>query len=267
MSGVSKRGRSAFAGDASGWHGEVLSDVAAAMRNPRPTPRDVVLTLSLPVLILTLVALAALILGEEVVRWLMRDPASTAKVHPATGAVSSLGAFLWFGTAVILLFGVVALRGAGPVPELAFLKAGAAVSFYLWVDDFFLLHESIAPSIGIRERYAVLALAAAVGAYLLLFWRMILRHQWAWMLAALVLLTASVISDKLFSRPGEYQVGLLYFIEDGLKLLAITCWARFHAGVVLSTIRSGLGAPGLLPAEGLQERHPEADTLLRPPAA
>lgn len=215
------------------------------------------MTLSLPFLILALVAISAAVYGEEVVRWLMRDPASTAMTHPATGAVSSFGAFLWFGTAMILLFGTAALRNAGPSAERAFLKAGAAVSLYLWADDFFLVHESIAPSFGVRERYAVLALATAVGAYLLLFWRMILRQQWAWLLAALVLLAASVVSDKLFSRPGEYQVGLLYFIEDGLKLLAITCWARFHADVVLSLLRRRLSAPGLLGAEGQGERHTE----------
>ena len=213
------------------------------MRRPKPGRRDIVLTLSMPILILALVAVAALISGEEVVRWLMRDPASTAMVHPGIGAVSNLGAFLWFGTFTLLLFGVAGLRHAEPAPETAFLKAGAAVTFYLWVDDFFLLHESIAPAFGIRERYAVLTLAAAVGAYVLLFWRLILRQQWTWLLAALLLLAASVVSDKLFSHPGEYQVGLLYFIEDGLKLLAITCWARFHADVVLSALRRRLGAP------------------------
>ena len=177
-----------------------------------------------------LVAIALLGLWRDpgLVPLAMRDVTASAQVSPLTGALSSLGAFLWFAVAALCAFTAGLQRLAGDDEVRRFLAASGALSAYLWFDDFFLLHETLGPLAGIPEKAMLALLALAFLAYLLRFRRQVMAAGNRLLPASLGLLGLSEAADLLLARALGDTHPWQIFVEDGLKWLGICAWTGFH---------------------------------------
>lgn len=167
----------------------------------------------------------------------VEDPAVLARLHPLTGIQSSLGILLWCAAATLCVFtAAVARRTVSPSFHL-FLLVSALLSFYLLIDDLFQFHENLAwRYLGVRQKYVLLGLGLAVGAYLVGFRRVILGTPYALLVVALLLLSASAVIDavvlKLWPQRGDWGL----FFEEGCKWLGIACWCGYFTLVCARTV-------------------------------
>ncbi|MDP1700047.1 MAG: hypothetical protein Q8L53_03675 [Aestuariivirga sp.] len=159
-----------------------------------------------------------------------RDISVLSRLHPLAGSVSSLGAFVWGASASTCFFTVFVFRSLGFRYGYVFLLCSGLLSLYLMLDDFFVIHEALAPSyLGVQQMVVVGALVLIVLVYLIVFGRLILASNFVMLLAALSFFALSVVIDQsplagvLKSNIGDWED----FIEDGAKLLGILCWYAY----------------------------------------
>ncbi len=159
----------------------------------------------------------------------MHDVTRSANVHPLTGAISSMGAFLWFAAAAIAAFTLAMPTVRRSRERAAFLAAGMTLSLYFWFDDFFLFHEGLVPQSGLTQPVIYAVIVLAVVAYSWLFRASILAARPVLFATALAFLALSMGIDlalkDLMRGLGAWSV----LVEDGLKWLGIVCWLAFHA--------------------------------------
>ena len=166
------------------------------------------------------------------------DPTAVANLHPLTGVLSSLGVVLWGATAAISLFGGAILRPTSPSAG-RFLLCSGLLTFYLMLDDLFLVHEVLAPRyLGIAQNRCYLLLAAVTAAYVGSFRRVILATEYAAFGAALAFFAVSVVCDAILApwlkpRLGPWES----LLEDGAKFLGIVAWATYYVGVSYRFVR------------------------------
>lgn len=186
---------------------------------------------------LVAVAIYATVYDASAINDLMSDVTLVGEVAPFTGVISSLGAFLWFATASIAVFaGMLAHRG-GWRAHARFLLVAAAVTFYLWFDDFFLVHEEIAPHyLGIKQRFVYAGTAAMLATYLWLARKEILRNA-SWLMGlALAFFALSVGCDVMSDLGWVEGTPWLKLVEDGAKWLGIVSWTVFHVDAAYSIV-------------------------------
>lgn len=170
------------------------------------------------------------------------DVAAIAHIHPLSGFLSSLGILLWCTTASICLFAALLLRNAVASGTFWFLISSASLSTYLLLDDLFQVHESLAPNyLGLSELTIYGCLGLAICTYLVVFRRFLLSTDYAFFLAALGLLGASVAVDVVFEpwlgRLGDWE----YFLEDGSKWLGTVAWCSYYCQVAFLLIVDNVG--------------------------
>ena len=178
--------------------------------------------------LLALGAVAALGLKDPTyIPFLTRDPAAQANIHPLSGLLSSLGVLLWFATASICLFGSWLLRRQH-AENFEFLLGGGLISLYLSLDDFFMIHESLAPIyIGAGDTTMYAAIGISVVYFLFHFRKTVLHSNYFRLLLALGFLFASILFDEAFDRLGVIPEDWGYYFEDGFKWLGIVMWAGY----------------------------------------
>jgi hypothetical protein len=138
---------------------------------------------------------------------------------------------LWVGTAAICLFTAGMIHAAQEDGSRArFLFVAGLVTLWLGFDDVLTLHGEILPAIDVPEALAKAAYVAIAVLYLAASWRAILRNRPALLLAAALLLGASLRAD-LFA---EEASGL--FTAAGLRFLAVALWAGFHVAAAARAI-------------------------------
>ncbi|MGB7409114.1 MAG: hypothetical protein WA908_11460 [Pontixanthobacter sp.] len=187
--------------------------------------------------VLSIVALAGFA-DPSVIPRLMHDPAIIADIHPLTGAVSSLGAFLWMSTAAICAFSAVVLTADEPGRSRAFLISVAAISLFLCFDDFFMFHEWIAKyKLGLPETVIFAGLGAAVLTHILYFRAIIQSQSYGIFLCALAALGMSVAVDILPSPSGQIAAIWRGFAEDGFKWIGIGLWTYFHVAAAYGLVK------------------------------
>lgn len=199
-------------------------------------------------LVLVALALACLSSGEHPGVF-TRDPLAVARGHhPLTGFLSNLGAVLWSAGAAVPLFawGVVRASGRqGSERAGAFqgaLLGGGLLTVLLLLDDLFMLHEALYPSLmGLEEggEVAVLALyGLALATYLARCREVLLATRPFLLLVSLGLFALSVGVDQLpvGTLPGQVLV------EDGFKFLGIGTWMVFQGAVAAAALRARDGA-------------------------
>lgn len=150
--------------------------------------------------------------------------------HLYYGAASNLGALYMASAAVACLFAAAAL---GPVAErggFRFLLTAGLVSGWLCLDDLFLLHEGVAPKLGVPQTAALAFDAALIAAYLFLNRQRLLAGQAPLLLLALVGLGLSTGIDVVLHSPSVVAV------EDAAKLLGLAAWAGFHWSIALESL-------------------------------
>jgi hypothetical protein len=217
--------------------------------------RKGLLLLYAPILALLFMATIAAYFWHIPLSRLTRDTASIAGVHPLTGVVSNVGILLWCATAVICLFSRSLLRQQGLHAEARFLLWGGLMTLVLLVDDFFMIHEYIAPvHFHVNETLVLASYACGAGAYLLKFRRLILAANYQLLAAAMVLFTASMAVD-IADGQGWWRLG-----EDGCKILGIASWLGYHAGMARHWL---VHAPRTRSQEIAEDRTPCAPHLAR----
>ena len=189
------------------------------------------------------VALAGLVRGAKTIPAITRDIAAIAEIHPANGALSSLGAFLWFGCATILLFSAMTEKAKSEPDDFRFLMWSAALTIYLWADDFFMIHETVpwfVSSDPVTRKYIAIfilaGLAVATMFYLWAFRRRLLSLKKSYLAVALGCLGLSLAWDQLFDIGGVDLGDWGYLVEDGFKWMGIIAWLVFFtdAGLQMS---------------------------------
>lgn len=171
-----------------------------------------------------LLLLLAGMLQSSLIPRLTRDPAATGHLHPLIGMVSHLGVLLWCAATVVCLFA--ATRADTRAPR-GFFGSSAALTGYMMVDDLFMLHEVLLPSIQVPERVVLVALMVATALWAWHFRAWLTSHRDRMHLAvAFVALGLSVGVDDVATAVHRLDAWE-YFLEDGLKWVGICAWASF----------------------------------------
>jgi hypothetical protein len=183
------------------------------------------------VLLLIALAVFGLGMGKDIGRFL-REPTTTAGLHPLIGFVSNLGVLLWAAAASVSFFAASIVRhgNSGDSGDAAgFLVSSGSLSMYLCLDDLFQIHEDLASRyFGIPERYVYVALALAVLIYLVRYRQLLLKSGYPMLVAAFVFLGTSVVIDDVL-EPFMHSLGQgRILIEDGAKWLGVAAWCGYH---------------------------------------
>lgn len=168
-------------------------------------------------------------------KWMFLDPLTAAQLsgdccHTHYGFVSMLGVMLWVTTAATALFAAIHLLATGfGGAVLRFAVTAGLLNGWLALDDAFLVHETVMPSLGVPQN-AVLALYASLAAAYLVSNRKVMMAGDVWLIimggAALV---ASLAVDTLFHSLDPRLV----LLEDSAKFFGIFCWATFHVSTLI----------------------------------
>ena len=182
------------------------------------------LVLYVPAFIVLLLVIVTTFARHIPISTMTRDMAAIANVHPLTGAVSNVGILMWCAAAAICFFSASLLREQGARREARFLVWSGLLTTALLVDDFFMLHEYLAPvHFHLNEKAVHASYFGATALYLVLQRRQILDGSFHLLAAALALFAASVLVDVA----DIHGWGVL--AEDGFKLLGIASWLGYYA--------------------------------------
>ena len=171
-----------------------------------------------------------------------RDMAAIARIHPLSGILSSFGVLLWCATVSICLFGAMAIRRRNDRGKLGLLLSSAALSPSLLADDFFMIHDFLAPVyFRFHEHFIFMSLGAAVLMYLFAFRKIIFQTAFGGLLLALGFLSVSVVTDTVlepwFRQLGDWH----YLFEDGSKWLGIACWCGYYSSTSYKLVMENWG--------------------------
>lgn len=141
---------------------------------------------------------------------------------------------MWWSTAAIAGFVTMVLmevdRGARRT-ALSFAVA-AAFTGLLAIDDQFMLHDGVFPSLGLKQSIVIFCYGILATIYVTACWRTIISGARTFAAFAFTLLAASAITDFLadhdLSRWLNEHPEIELFMEDGFKFLGIGCWLCLH---------------------------------------
>ena len=155
---------------------------------------------------------------------LAKDPSEVMSFPPYIGMLSNWGVVLWIAAAAICLFSAVLLRQRnGSSATFIFFAVSGAFSLVLGIDDLFLLHDRLLPNLlDISENYFYFLYLLGFLVYLLWFFRQIIKYDYLFFGAALLLF---LMSRRVF-------VTLPFFDQfmttgDMLKYFGIVFWLAF----------------------------------------
>lgn len=203
--------------------------------------------------VLAAVALAAQTLGIPFGN-ASRDLAAIAGVHPLAGFLSNIGILLWCAAATVCLCAAYVARRRGDTRVSRFLFFSGLFTAVLLCDDFFLVHEQLAPSyLGLHEDVVVASYALALLCYAWVFRAEIWRTEFGLLFAAAAFFAVSIGLDAL-NPGGRYHL----FIEDGAKLLGLANWLAYYLRTSLALALPDLAVAGARRSSG---RSPTADRV------
>ena len=169
------------------------------------------------------------------------DPTAVMEAPFYTGFVAVLGYTTWAAAAAVFLFAAATVVPVARDRTRALFLAIGLCSLLLYVDDAFLLHETVLPVyFGIPEfvTYAVYVAAALLGARY--FARVVWEHpDGALLLASLGMLAGAILLD---------QVNLEWFTparfgEAVLQLVGSSCWLAFAVRAGGRALRQPVATP------------------------
>lgn len=191
-------------------------------------------------LILVAIWLVSKTFGIDAGKFTMDVSTLIGGVHPLYGIVSTLGLFLWSATAALCLFIFVALKDQLEIDQRRFLLWSAILTLYLLFDDAFLLHEFLVPyHLNVDQKFVIALNIVLMLLYLGIFYKVILKTEYLFLLLSAVYLGLSVALDYISDY---FHVYINVFIEDGLKFLGIASWFIYFAvtiSVYLKKIAAG----------------------------
>lgn len=165
-----------------------------------------------------------------------RDPAATFRANPITGLQSNVGILVWFlGAAITLFAGAVLPSGIEQRRWKSFFYWSGAITLALTLDDFFQIHEEVAPRYaGLNDKVVVGTYGLALLAHLLINRRTIAETEYRLLGAALVLFA---MENGIDFFQDEWRSRWRIFVEDGFKLLGIVTWTSYHVQTAFGVVR------------------------------
>ncbi len=153
---------------------------------------------------------------------MLHDPLTVAQAPFYTGCLSNLGILGWAYAASVFFFGwQQALEHSASKGHTNFLFCSWIISTVLTLDDLFILHEDVFPSVlGIQEEAVYALYFALIAAYLLAFQKILRNKLAAILIPALLFFGLSIVLDEIVTQ-------LPLVLEEGAKLLGILTWAFY----------------------------------------
>ena len=174
-----------------------------------------------PALVVYLVFLAIGSIGGMSMIEMLRDPAQQTGDSSFLGFISSIGTWLWLSAAIFCVFRIATFPTAGEPSHKTLLKLACGFSFFLAVDDFFLIHDRY-----ITEGILIPAYALFLAYLIKRFWSLIVQIDGTAFLTAGAMLFMSVLVDATQEiLPVSY--GASQALEEGFKFLGAAAWAFF----------------------------------------
>ncbi|NRA94008.1 MAG: hypothetical protein HRU26_15245 [Psychroserpens sp.] len=155
--------------------------------------------------------------------FLTRDITATGDLPVYTGFLSQLGILLWAATAAVCLFTLQFIKNK---QQRTFLIWSFGITTLLGLDDAFLFHETVFPSLGIHQKVVFLSYALITGFYLLKHYKLILKLEFLLLFFALGCFAISLFIDNFLHESSPY-ISLL--AEDISKFTGILFWLAFFA--------------------------------------
>lgn len=166
---------------------------------------------------------------------LTRDPLVIVEEPFYIGILSNIGILFWCSAVAICLFSFTLLRNYNRSRKMnSFILASGLLTLVLLLDDFFMVHEEVAPEYLLIPEKAVYGIyAGLLSYYLIKFRKTILETDFSLLLLALGWFALSVVFDKgLIPLPASWlQRELDFYLEDTTKLLGIFSWFMYQAKV------------------------------------
>ena len=172
---------------------------------------------------------------------LTRDPISLAGLNPLFGIVSNVGVLLWCVATTASFFAAALLSKGNAAQGAKFLFVSGVLSFFLMVDDFFVIHESLRDYFGIPEEAVYVFYLIYLIFYFIAFRKLILNKNAALLVLALGFLGASATID-IFQKLIRYEIPGYFFVEDGLKLIGIASWAGYFVATAYINIKQSFSS-------------------------
>ena len=149
------------------------------------------------------------------------------------GAMSTLGIFMWMGTAAICLFACLVHRvGMKTINGSSFLLIAGLFTAWLGFDDAFMFHESVAPALGIPQNMVLLIYVGLGLSYLWVIRKRVFDGPWILLGAAFGGFAASLVIDVLVSSHAQWVDAL----EDGFKFVGIAAWSSYHIAAAFDAL-------------------------------
>lgn len=194
--------------------------------------RTVLIAIAIPLFAIGAITLALSTIDVSP-RLLFADPAAFVGEPFYLGMFSALSVIAWTAGASFAAIGAMLAKGRPRI--LCALLAGLSV--WLALDDQFMLHESVGPSIGIPQQAFFATYAGAVLAIAIGFRGLILRGSPLLTIAALSMLALSVAIDVMSDRSIYFAAPSLIVVEDGAKWIGAMLWAAWIASLVLRLVQ------------------------------
>jgi hypothetical protein len=159
---------------------------------------------------------------------LSRDPAAVGNLPNYIGYYANLTIYLWQipGSAAILAS--VLLRYAGHRRLSWMFLTGGAITCFMALDDFFMIHETLSETLHLSQKAEPIAYALAIGA-----WTWVYRRTLRWNIALVVVAMGFWgISAALDALDLDGFVA-----EDGAKLFGVAVWTFMMMRLVLRSLR------------------------------
>lgn len=166
---------------------------------------------------------------------LTRDPAQLFNFNPLIGIISDLGILLWCSTASICFFVFAHLKSRQDRIFSGLFIASAILTFYLLLDDLFLIHEILGPQyLHIKQNYFYGIYFFIFLGYLVIFFRLILKTEFIMMAMAYLYFGISIVLDYIASKFG---IEINTLIEDAFKFFGILLWFLYFSRLGLKVLR------------------------------
>jgi hypothetical protein len=167
------------------------------------------------------------ILCKKPVDVLFRDTVAVLNGPPYIGAMSSIGFVFWAMAAAISLFCFFSCREKiknEGISKLMF--ASGVLSLALLIDDMFLFHEVVFPSLGIKEYFIYFTYGIMIVAYVLHFRKTIKDTDYTILAASFMFFALSIGTDFVADHFG-FDIHIWTLYEDSFKFFGITFWFTF----------------------------------------
>ncbi len=168
---------------------------------------------------------------------ILRDPGQQLDQSSFLGFLSNIGVWMWVSAAAINFFGgALSVGGGGRDDKLRELLALlGALSLFLAIDDFFMIHDRYISQRYIFSVYAVFALTILFRH----FERIIRTDGFAFLLAGFFL-AMSIVTDFFQGMTPPWEYAHTQVVEEGFKFVGAATWLYFGVRLGgLSFQRSG----------------------------